>query len=165
MFRSSLLQVVNFRNDEKSDIREKGERRRMFLKSTYFFFFYFLLFLLWSGSGTSRKVVSAHNSRVYVTFRLITVSMYFLGSLLSSLTRFTEIPSIYLSPPTPNSSFNNPSHFWRDCFPLATLIFIIFLFFFLISNRMGAWSRCVATRLYILYEAADESTSGWEFYC
>ena len=24
---------------------------------------------------------------------------------------------------------------------------------------------CVATRLYILYVAADESTSGWEFYC
>ncbi len=37
--------------------------------------------------------------------------------------------------------------------------------FFLISNQMGAWSRCVATRLYILYVAADESTSGWEFYC
>ena len=24
---------------------------------------------------------------------------------------------------------------------------------------------CVAMRLYILYVAADESTSGWEFYC
>ena len=23
---------------------------------------------------------------------------------------------------------------------------------------------CVATRLYILYQAADESTSGWEFF-
>ena len=29
---------------------------------------------------------------------------------------------------------------------------------------MGAWSRCVATRLYTFYVTADESTSGWEFY-
>ena len=40
MFRSSLLQVVNFRSGGKSDIRKKGERRKMFLKSTYSFFFY-----------------------------------------------------------------------------------------------------------------------------
>ena len=41
------------------------------------------------------------------------------------------------------------SHFWRET-----------LFFFLTSDRMGAWSRCVATRLYTLYVTADESTSG-----
>ena len=161
MFRSSFLQVVNFQNGGKSDVRKKGERRKMFLKSTYFFF---SVFLLWSGSGTSRKVVSALNSRADVTPRLITVSMCFLGSLLSSLPLFTEILSFYLSPPARNSSLHNPSHFWRDRFPLATLIFIIFLFF-LISNRMGAWSRYVVMRLYILYVAANESTSGWEFYC
>ena len=126
MFRSSLLQVVNFQSGGKSDIRKKGERRKMFLKSTYSFF---LIFLLWSGSGTSRKVVSALNSRADITSRLITVSMCFLGSLLSLLTRFTEIQSFYLSPPAPNLSLHNPSHFWCDRFPLATLIFLIFLFF------------------------------------
>ena len=126
MFRSFLLQGVNFQSGGKSDVREKGERRKMFLKSTYSFFFFF--FLLWSGSGTSRKVVSALNSRADVTSRLITVSMCFLGSLLSSLARFTEILSFYLSPPAPNSSLHNPSHFWCDRFPLATLIFIILLF-------------------------------------
>ena len=43
MFRSSLLQVVNFQSGGKSDIKKKkGERRRMFLKSTYSFFFSFL---------------------------------------------------------------------------------------------------------------------------
>ena len=126
MFRSSLLQVVNFRSGGKSDVREKGERRKMFFKSTYSFF---LFFLLWSGSGTSRKVVSALNSKADVTSRLITVSMCFLGALFSSLPRFTKIPRFYLSPPTPNSSLYNPSHFWRDRFPLATLIIIIFLFF------------------------------------
>ena len=125
MFRSSLLQVVNFQSGVKSEVRKKWERRKMFLKSTYSFF---LFFLLWTGSGTSRKVVSALNSRADITSHLITVSMCFLESLLSSLTRFTEIPSIYLSPPAPNSSFHNPSHFWRDRFLLATLIFIIFLF-------------------------------------
>ena len=123
------------------------------------FFFSFLLFLLWSGSGTSRKVVSALKSSVDVTSRLITVSMCFLGSLLSSLTWFTEIL------PT-GSKFVTPKSFsfQRDHFPLATLIFIIFLLF-LIFNRMGAWCWCIATHLYILYVAADESTSGWEFYC
>ena len=156
MFRSSLLQVVNFRSGGKSDIRKKGERRRMFLKSTYSFFFSFLLFLLRSGTGTSRKVVSALNSRADVTSRLINVYMCFLGSLLSSLTRFTENPSIYLSPPAPKSFT-----FWRDCFPFNFNYFS----FFLIFNWMDAWSRCVATRLYILYVAADESTSSWEFYC
>ena len=104
---------------------KKGERRKMFLKSTYSFF---LFFLLWSGSGTSRKVVSALNSRADITSRLITVSMYFLGSLLFSLAQFTEILILFISPLAPNSSIPNPSHFWCDRFPLATLIFIIFLF-------------------------------------
>ena len=126
MFRSSLLQVVNFQSGGKSDVRKKEERGKLFLKSTYSFFSFFLL---WSGSGTSRKVVSALNSWADVTSHLITVSMCFLGSLLSSLPRFTEILNLYLSPPAPNSSLHNPSHFWRDRFPLATLIFIIFLFF------------------------------------
>ena len=111
MFRSSPLQVVNFRSGGKSDIKKKGERRRMFLKSTYSFFFSFLLFLLWSGSGTSRKVVLTLNLRVDVTSVLVIVFMCFLGSLLSSLTRFTENLSIYLSPPAPNSPLRNPSNF------------------------------------------------------
>ena len=111
MFRSSLLQVVNFRSGGKSDIRQKRGKEENVLRSTYSFFFSFLLFLLRSGSGTSRKVVSALNSRADVTSRLITVSICFLGSLLSSLTRFTENQSIYLSPPAPNSSLQNPSHF------------------------------------------------------
>ena len=111
MFRSSLLQVVNFRSGGKSDIREKGGKEENVFKEYLFLFFSFLLFLLRSGSGTSRKVVSALNSRADVTSRLITVSMCFLGSRLSSLTRFTENLSFYLSPPAPNSSPQNPSHF------------------------------------------------------
>ena len=41
MFRSSLLQVVNFQSDGNSDVRKKGERKKMFLKSTYSFFLSF----------------------------------------------------------------------------------------------------------------------------
>ena len=105
----------------------------MFLKSTYsfffsFLFFSFLLFLLWSGSGTSRKVVSALNSRVDVTSLLITVFTCFLGSPLSSLTRFTENLSIYLSPPAPNSSLQNPSHFGVTSSHWL-LYFLLFFFF------------------------------------
>ena len=48
MFRSSLLQVVNFQSGGKSDIRKKGERRKMFLKSTYSFFS-FLFFSFFYG--------------------------------------------------------------------------------------------------------------------
>ena len=129
MFRSSLLQVVNFRSGGKSDIRKKGKGGNVFKEYLFLFSFLFFSFFLWSGSGTSRKVVSALNSRADVTSRLITVSMCFLGSILPSLPRFTEIPSIYLSPPPLNSSLRYHSHFWRDCFPLAILIFIIFLFF------------------------------------
>ena len=110
----------------------------MFLKSTYSFFFSFLLFLLWSGCGTSRKVVSALNLRADITSLLVIIFTCFLGSLLSSLTRFTENLSIYLSLPAPNLPLQNPSNFSATSFPLATLLFIIF--FFLIFNWMDTWS-------------------------
>ena len=113
---------------ESQMLRKKGEN--VFKE----YLFLFSLFLLWSGSGTSRKVVSALNSRVDVTSRWVTVSMYFLWSLLLLLSRFTEIPSFYLSPVAPNSSLHNPSHFWHNHFPLATLIFIIFLFFWFLTR-------------------------------
>ena len=152
MFRSSPLLVVNFRSGEKSDIKKKGERRRMFLKSTFpfsFLFFSFLFFLLWSGSRTCRKVVSAFNSRAYVTSLLVIVFTCFLGSLFVLTDPVHRKPE-YLSLST-GSKF-------------ATLLFIIFLFFWFLTGWMRGAS-CVATRLYILYVAADESTSGWEFYC
>ena len=128
MFRSSPLQVVNFRSGGKSDIKKIGERRRMFLKTTYSFFFSFLLFLLWSGSGTSRKVVSALNSRADVTSLLVIIFTCFLGSLLSLLPRFTENLSIYLSPPAPNLPLQNPSNFVAAASHWL-LYFLLFFFF------------------------------------
>ena len=41
MFRSSPLHVVSFQSGGKSDVREKGERRKMFIKSSYSLFFSF----------------------------------------------------------------------------------------------------------------------------
>ena len=160
MFRSSPLQEVNFRSGGKSDSKKKGERRRMFLKRTYSFFF---SFFLWLGSGTSRNVVSALNSRADVTSLLVIVFTCFLGSLLSSPTRFTENLSIYLSPPAPNSSLQNPSNFGATASHWLLYFLLFFFFWFLTGWMRGA--LCVATLLYILYVAADESTSGWEFYC
>ena len=123
-------------------LRKREEGRKMFIKSTYSFFSFFYGQVV----VTSRKVVSALSSRADVTSRLITVSICFLWSLFVLTDSVHKTSSFYLSPPAPNSSFHNPSHFWRDRFPLATLILLIF---FLTSDRMGAWSRCVATRLYI----------------
>ena len=139
MFRSSPLRVVNFSKWWNVRYQETGERRRMFLKSTYSFFFSFLFFLLWSGSGISREVVSALNSRVDVTSLLVIVSTFFLVSPFVFSHLVHRKPE-YLSLST-GSKFATPKsfQFWRDRFPLDTLLFIIFLFF-LIFNRMDAWS-------------------------
>ena len=96
---------------------------KMFIEYLFLFFF-----LLWSSSGSSRKVVSALSSRADVTSRLLTVSICFLWSLFVLTDSVHKISSFYLSLPAPNSSLHDPSHFWRDRFPLTTLIFIIFLF-------------------------------------
>ena len=89
-------------------------------------------------SGTSRKAVSALNSRTDVTSLLVIIFTCFLGSLLSSLTRFTENLSIYLSPPAPNSPLQILLILARPL-PIGYLTFYYFSFV-LIFNRMDAWS-------------------------
>ena len=133
---------------ESQMLRKKGREENVYKVYSFLFFFFLSFFLLWSGSGTSRKVVSALSSRTDITSRLITVSICFLWSLFVLTVSVHKISSFYLSPPAPKSLLRDPSHFWYDRFPLATLIIIIF-FIFLTSDQMGAWSRCVATRLYI----------------
>ena len=106
--------------------QETRERKRMFLKSTYPFFFSFLFL---SGSGTSREVVSALNSRADVTSLLVIVSTFFLVSPFI-LTDLVHRKPEYLSLST-GSKFATPKsfQFWCDRFALDTLLFIIFLFF------------------------------------
>ena len=77
--------------------------------------------------------------------------------------RFTENLSIYLSTPAPNSPLQNPSNFGATA--SHWLLYFLLFFFFLILTGWMRGALCVATRLYILYLAADESISGWEFYC
>ena len=48
--------------------------------------------------------------------------------------------------------------------PIGYFTFYYFSFFWFLTGWMRG-ALCVATRLYILYLAADESISGWEFYC
>ena len=103
------------------------------------FFFSFLFFLLWSGSGTSREVVSALNSRADVTSLLVIVSTFFLVSPFVLTDWFTENLSIYLSPPAPNSPLQNPSNFGATASHWI-LYFLLLFFFFLIFNPMYAWS-------------------------
>ena len=76
--------------------------------------------------------------------------------------RFTENLSIHLSSPAPNSLLENPSNFGATA--SHWLLYILLFFFFLILTRWMRGALCVATRSYILYQAADESTSGWEFF-
>ena len=118
---------------------KRGKDENVFKEYLFLFlFFFFLLFLLWSGSGTSREVVSALNTRADVTSLLVIVFTWFLGSRLSSLTRFTENLSIYLSPPAPNSPLQNASNFGATASHWL-LYFLLFFFFFLIFfNRMDA---------------------------
>ena len=76
--------------------------------------------------------------------------------------RFTENLSIYLSSPAPNSLLENPSNFGATA--SHWLLYILLFFFFLILTGWMRGALCVATHLYILYLAADESISGWEFF-
>ena len=76
--------------------------------------------------------------------------------------RFTENLSIYLSSPAPNSLLQNSSNFGATA--SHWLLYILLFFFFLILTGWMRGALCVATHLYILYLAADESISGWEFF-
>ena len=52
--------------------------------------------------------------------------------------RFTENLSIYLATPAPNSLLQNPSNFGATA--SHWLLYFLLFFFFLIFNRMDAWS-------------------------
>ena len=52
--------------------------------------------------------------------------------------RFTENLSIYLSTPAPNSLLQNPTNFGATA--SHWLLYFLLFFFFLILNRMDAWS-------------------------
>ena len=68
---------------------------------------------------------------------------------------------VFISSPAPNSPLQNPSNFGATA--SHWLLYILLFFFFLVLTGWMRGALCVATRLYILYLATDESISGWEF--
>ena len=114
----------------------------MFLKSTYSFFLFFSFlsfFLLWSGSGTSREVVSALNSRADVTSLLVIASSFFLVSPFV-LTDLVHRKPGYLSLSTGlQIRYSKILLILARLLPIGYFTFYYFSFF-LIFNRMDAWS-------------------------
>ena len=145
MFRSSLLQVVNFRSGGKSDIRKRGERRRMFLKSTYSFFFSFLSFSFFYD-----QVMELAKKLFQLLTRGQTLLLDWSLYLCASLGLFcphwlgSQKTRVFISPHRLQTRHFKSFSFWRDRFPLATLIFIIFLFFWFLTGWVrgaDAWWR------------------------
>ena len=107
--------------------KKRGKEENVFKE----YLFLFLFFLLWSGSGTSREVVSALNSRADVTSLLVIVFTCFLGSLFVLTDPVYRKPEyLSLSPPAPNSPLQNPSNFGAT----ASHWLIYFLLFFFFSD-------------------------------
>ena len=140
-----LAQRRSIRNIQKEKIGTDRRRKH---------FFHTFLYLL--GEWTNQRYVPKHS----VVSKTPDSKIGVVGStsLPEKRGRFTENLSIYLSSPAPNSPLQNPSNFGATAshWPLYILLF----FFFLILTGWMCGALCVATRLYILYLAADESISG-----
>ena len=135
------------RNIQKEKV-ETDKRRKHF--------FHTFLYLL--GEWTNQRYVPRHN--VVPKTPDSKIGVVGSTSLPEKRGRFTENLSIYLSSPAPNSPLQNPSNFGATA--SHWLLYILLFFFFLILTGWMRGALCVATRLYILYLAADESISGWE---
>ena len=112
----------------------------MFLKSTYSFFLFFSFlsfFLLWSGSGTSREVVSALNSRADVTSLLVIASSFFLVSFCSHWFG-SQKTWVFISLHRLQIRYSKILLILARLLPIG--YFTFYYFFFLIFNRMDAWS-------------------------
>ena len=143
-----LAQRRSIRNIQKEKIRTDRRRKH---------FFHTFLYLL--GEWTNQRYVPKHS----VVSKAPDCKIGVVGStsLPEKRGRFTENLSIYVSSPAPNSLLQNSSNFGTTA--SHWLLYILLFFFFLILTGWMRGALCVATRLYILYLAADESISGWEF--
>ena len=119
-----LIQRKSKRNIQKEKI-ETDKRRKHF--------FHTFLYLL--GEGTNRRYVLCGS---VVPKAPDSKMMLLVWRTLPDKTRFTENLSIYLSPPAPNSPLPNPSNFGATA--SHWLLYFLLFFFFLIFNRMDAWS-------------------------
>ena len=115
-----LVQRKSKRNIQKEKI-ETDKRRKHF--------FHTFLYLL--GEWTNQRYVPRRS----VVPKTPDSKMML---LVPDKTRFTENLSIYFSPPAPNSPLQNPSNFGETA--SHWLLYFLLFFFFLIFNRMDAWS-------------------------
>ena len=143
-----LAQRKSKRNIQKEKIGTDRRRKH---------FFHTFLYLL--GEWTNQRYVPRHS--VVPKTPDSKIGVVGSTSLPEKRGRFTENLSIYLSSPAPNSPLQNPSNFGATA--SHWLLYILLFFFFLILTGWMRGALCVTTRLYILYLAADESISGWEF--
>ena len=120
---------------------------------------FFHTFLYLPGEWTNQRYVPRHS---VVPKHQIVISVLSVRRHYPKRGLFTENLSIYLSSPAPNSLLENPSNFGATA--SHWLLYILLFFFFLILTGWIRGALCVATHLYILYLAADESISGWEFF-
>ena len=143
-----LAQWRSIRNIKKEKIGTDKRRKR-----------FFQTFLYLPGEWTNQHYVPRHS--VVPKHQIVKTVLSFRRHY-PKRGRFTENLSIYLFPPAPNSPLQNPSNFGATA--SHWLLYILLFFFFLILTGWMRGALCVATHLYILYQAADESTSGWEFF-
>ena len=134
---------------------QRKDRNRQETKT---FLPYFPLFTWWMDEPTLHPKTQRGAQKHQIVKSVLSVRRHY-----PKRGRFTENLSIYLSSPAPNSPLQNPSNFGATA--SHWLLYILLFFFFLILTGWMRGALCVATRLYILYLAADESISGWEFYC
>ena len=122
--RNALSKESPKRNIQKEKI-ETDKRRKHF--------FHTFLYLL--GEWTNQRYVPRHS---VVPKTPDSKMMLLVRRTLPDKTRFTENLSIYLSSPASNSPLQNPSNFGATA--SHWLLYILLFFFFLIFNRMDAWS-------------------------
>ena len=146
--------------------RNRVKEENVFKEYLFLFSFLFFLsfFLLWSGSGTSREVVSALNSRADVTSLLAIASSFFLVSPFVLTDFGSQKTWVFISLHRLQIRYSKILLILARLLPIGYFTFYYFSFFWFLTGWMRG-ALCIATRLYILYLAADESISGWEFYC
>ena len=120
-------------------------------------FFHTFLYLL--GEWTNQRYVPRHS----VVPKTPDSKIGVVGSTSLPEKRAVHRKPEYLSLFT-GSKFATPKSSNFGATASHWLLYILLFFFFLILTGWMRGALCVATHLYILYLAADESISGWEFF-
>ena len=144
--------------------RNRGKEENVFNEYLFLFLFFFLFFFYGQAVEFGRKVVSALNSRADVASLLVIVFTCFLGSPFVLTDPVHRKTWVFISLYRLQIRHSKILLILARPLPIGYFTFYYFSFFWFLTGWMRG-ALCVATRLYILYVSANESTSGWEFYC